>query len=108
MTHRRWLPKYGSPTKYAGEVMVLAILGALMFRERTGRGQCLEGSVHEAVSKITETGISRIGSIRVWSITVRPVVTPCRRSASRVLQRRKMDGGSSPIAHTPRPPWEPA
>lgn len=41
----------------AGEMSGMAILAALMFRRRTGRGQLLETSVHEAVSKATETDL---------------------------------------------------
>jgi crotonobetainyl-CoA:carnitine CoA-transferase CaiB-like acyl-CoA transferase len=39
----------------AGEMMAIAILGALSYKARTGRGQLLTSSVHEAVSKQTET-----------------------------------------------------
>jgi crotonobetainyl-CoA:carnitine CoA-transferase CaiB-like acyl-CoA transferase len=38
----------------AGEQTVMAILGALVFRGQTGRGQVLTCSVHEAVAKNTE------------------------------------------------------
>lgn len=39
----------------AGEMMVISILGALNHRIGTGRGQHISTSVHEAVSKNTET-----------------------------------------------------
>jgi crotonobetainyl-CoA:carnitine CoA-transferase CaiB-like acyl-CoA transferase len=38
-----------------GEMAVISILGALVYRQRTGVGQAMSVSVHEAVSKNTET-----------------------------------------------------
>src|SRR5699024_2475022 len=41
----------------AGEMTVISILGALAYRLRTGKGQKLSTSVHDAVSKNTETDV---------------------------------------------------
>lgn len=41
----------------AGELAAMSILGALSYRLRTGVGQALSTSVHEAVSKNTETDL---------------------------------------------------
>lgn len=41
----------------AGEMTVIAILGALAHRRRTGQGQQLSTSVHQAVSQNTETDL---------------------------------------------------
>jgi crotonobetainyl-CoA:carnitine CoA-transferase CaiB-like acyl-CoA transferase len=41
----------------AGEQLAMAILAALIFRWRTGRGQKLSCAVHEAVSKCTEVDL---------------------------------------------------
>ncbi len=41
----------------AGEMMLMTILGALHHLHRTGEGQLLEGNVHEALSKNTETDL---------------------------------------------------
>lgn len=41
----------------AGEQTVMGILGALVFRGQTGRGQVLTCAVHEAVSKNTELDV---------------------------------------------------
>ncbi|MGC0369217.1 CaiB/BaiF CoA transferase family protein [Microbacterium sp. SLBN-111] len=38
-----------------GEQAVISVLGALVYRHRTGRGQAMSVAVHEAVSKNTET-----------------------------------------------------
>jgi crotonobetainyl-CoA:carnitine CoA-transferase CaiB-like acyl-CoA transferase len=40
-----------------GEMAVIALLGALIYRVRTGQGQLIETSVHQAVSASTETDI---------------------------------------------------
>ena len=41
----------------AGEAAVIGILGALAYRRRTGRGQALTVSIHNAVSQNTETDL---------------------------------------------------
>jgi crotonobetainyl-CoA:carnitine CoA-transferase CaiB-like acyl-CoA transferase len=43
----------------AGEMMVLGILGALHYRQRTGRGQHLTSNVHEAVAQNTEQDVAK-------------------------------------------------
>ncbi|MTD53166.1 CaiB/BaiF CoA transferase family protein [Amycolatopsis pithecellobii] len=48
-------PQMWQSYQIAGEMAVMSILGALTSRLRTGRGQQLDASVHQAVSANTET-----------------------------------------------------
>lgn len=50
-------PQMWQSYQIAGEMTVMAILGALTYRLTSGRGQHLSTSVHEAVSKNTETDL---------------------------------------------------
>jgi crotonobetainyl-CoA:carnitine CoA-transferase CaiB-like acyl-CoA transferase len=62
-----------------GEMTVIAILGALNYRLSSGRGQRLSTSVHDAVSKNTETDLPD------WVYLAQPHMRlTCRHSATRI------------------------
>jgi crotonobetainyl-CoA:carnitine CoA-transferase CaiB-like acyl-CoA transferase len=50
-------PQMWQSNHVTGEIMAASIMAALTYRDRTGTGQKLETSVHECVSKNTETDL---------------------------------------------------
>jgi crotonobetainyl-CoA:carnitine CoA-transferase CaiB-like acyl-CoA transferase len=47
----------------AGEQLAMAIIAALLFRWRTGKGQSLSCAIHEAVAKCTEVDLMSLGHV---------------------------------------------
>lgn len=63
----------------AGEQLALAILAALLYRHRTGKGQALSCAIHDAVSKCTETDLMS------WVMRRAPLLRlTCRHSKEKV------------------------
>jgi crotonobetainyl-CoA:carnitine CoA-transferase CaiB-like acyl-CoA transferase len=77
----------------AGEQLTMAILAALLFRFRTGRGQYLSCAVHEAVAKSTEVDLMS------WVMRRAPVLRQTCRHA------RESVSPSPSIAHTKDGRW---
>ena len=63
----------------AGENMLIGILAALHYRERTGRGQFISCAVHEAASKNTEIDLMS------WVMRRAPIFRQCCRHASETV-----------------------
>ena len=77
----------------AGEQLTMAILAALLFRFRTGKGQQLSCAVHEAVAKSTEV------DLMTWVMRRAPVLRQTCRHA------RENISPSPSIAHTKDGRW---
>ncbi|MGZ8269399.1 MAG: CaiB/BaiF CoA transferase family protein, partial [Burkholderiales bacterium] len=77
----------------AGEQLAIAIMAALLFRFRTGKGQYLSCAVHEAVAKSTEV------DLMTWIMRRAPVLRQtCRHAREAVTP-------SPTIAHTKDGRW---
>ena len=77
----------------AGEQMSMAILAALMYRHRTGKGQHVSCAVHEAVSKCTEV------DLMTWVMRRAPIFRQTCRHA------RESVSPHPTIAHTKDGRW---
>src|SRR5213079_1296331 len=77
----------------AGEQLSMAIVAALLFRFRTGKGQYLSCAVHEAVAKSTEVDLMS------WVMRRAPVLRQTCRHA------RESISPSPSIAHTKDGRW---
>ena len=77
-----------------GDQLVIAILSALLYRWRTGQGQCLSVAVHEAVAKVNEGT-----DLMSWILRRAPFFRQvCRHSAERVTPHQT-------IGHTKDGRW---
>ena len=77
----------------AGEQMSMAILAALMFRFRTGKGQQVSCAIHEAVAKCTEV------DLMTWVMRRSPVLRQTCRHAREAISPHPT------IAHTKDGRW---
>ena len=86
-------PQMWHASHIAGEQMSMAILAALMFRFRTGKGQHVSCAIHEAVAKCTEV------DLMTWIMRRSPVLRQTCRHA------RESISPHPTIAHTKDGRW---
>ena len=86
-------PQMWHASHIAGEQMSMAILAALMFRFRTGKGQHVSCAIHEAVAKCTEV------DLMTWIMRRSPVLRQTCRHA------RESISPHPTIAHTTDGRW---
>jgi crotonobetainyl-CoA:carnitine CoA-transferase CaiB-like acyl-CoA transferase len=83
-------PEMGQAYHIAGEYAVISITAALNFRELTGEGDCIDLSIHEAVSTCTEVAIPTY--IYNGAVVRRQTGRHAAESRTRPWLRRTKDG----------------
>ncbi len=86
----------------------MATLGALLYREQTGRGQFLDASIHQAVSTCTEVDIPHMVYARqpVWRQTGRHAMTTIVAGSQSVTKDGRYVNASGVLGGTQLPLFE--
>ena len=86
----------------------MATLGALLYREQTGRGQFLDASIHQAVSTCTEVDIPHMVYARqpVWRQTGRHAMTTIVAGSQSVTKDGRYVNASGVLGGTQQPLFE--